>query len=74
MTPETHRGTRIGGGARPNRTWGTGRRCGHPGCGTVLSIYNRSQACSLHEQARTYVVRGRRRPATARGVMTPAAA
>ena len=47
-------------GARPSRTWPTGRTCRVPGCDTRLSIYNPSTACSVHEEARTYIVRGRR--------------
>jgi hypothetical protein len=47
--------------ARPNRTWGTGRTCEHPGCATALSIYNRSAKCSVHEEARVYIQRGKRR-------------
>lgn len=34
-------------GERP-RTWGSGRVCATPGCGTVLSSYNPSALCSLH--------------------------
>ena len=34
---------------RPNRVWGAGRVCAERGCGTRLSIYNRSEDCSLHE-------------------------
>jgi hypothetical protein len=26
-----------------------GRRCSHPGCATILSVYNESDRCSLHE-------------------------
>jgi hypothetical protein len=47
--------------ARPSRTWSAGRRCAHPGCETALSIYNKSTACSVHEEARVYIQRGKRR-------------
>jgi hypothetical protein len=47
--------------ARPNRTWPTGRTCDHPDCDTALSIYNRSPRCSVHEEARAYIQRGKRR-------------
>jgi hypothetical protein len=47
--------------ARPSRTWAEGRTCEHPGCTTALSIYNRASKCSLHEEARTYIQRGKRR-------------
>jgi len=47
--------------ARPNRTWSPGRTCDHDGCTTALSIYNRSSSCSVHEEARVYIQRGKRR-------------
>jgi hypothetical protein len=47
--------------ARPNRTWAAGRTCDHQGCRTALSIYNRSTACSVHEETRSYIHRGARR-------------
>jgi hypothetical protein len=46
--------------ARPNRTFEPGRTCVVRGCETRLSIYNRSDACSLHEQIRPFIHRGRR--------------
>jgi hypothetical protein len=46
--------------ARPNRTFQPGRTCVARGCETRLSIYNRSDACSLHEQIRPFIHRGRR--------------
>lgn len=33
------------------RTYGTGRVCAVPGCGTVLSAYNPSDVCALHSGA-----------------------
>lgn len=39
-----------GGGRRP-RTFPEGRVCVAPGCATVLSIYNRRDACVEHEVA-----------------------
>jgi hypothetical protein len=36
--------------------------CGHPSCATVLSVYNRSASCSLHEEMRVYINRGLRSP------------
>jgi hypothetical protein len=47
--------------ARPNRTWSPGRTCQQEGCGTALSIYNRSPMCSIHEEVRPYIHRGTRR-------------
>jgi hypothetical protein len=35
-------------GARP-RTWQVGRTCAASGCATILSIYNSSHLCSLHD-------------------------
>ena len=60
--------------ARPNRIRTPGRVCEADGCTTRLSIYNRVSRCSLHEERRTYIVRGRRRPRspqinTAKGVV-----
>lgn len=36
------------------------RICGHPGCGTHLSIYNDGTKCSLHEDKTAPRTRGRR--------------
>ena len=47
--------------ARPSRTWSADRTCDRPGCTTVLSIYNRFSSCSVHEEARVYIQRGKRR-------------
>jgi len=33
------------------RTYGSGRVCAVPGCGTVLSAYNPSEVCALHSGA-----------------------
>ncbi len=33
------------------RTYGTGRVCAIPGCGTLLSAYNPSEVCALHSGA-----------------------
>jgi len=33
------------------RTYGSGRVCAVPGCGTVLSAYNPSDVCALHSGA-----------------------
>jgi len=52
----------VGTHARPSRTFPLGRVCEHPACATVLSVYNRSASCSLHEEVRAYINRGRRRP------------
>jgi hypothetical protein len=69
----SYRGTSIRTDVRPNRTWAHGRVCASPGCRTRLSIYNRSAECSVHEAARVYVVRGKRRSARSEGVVATAA-
>lgn len=51
----------IGSHARPSRTFPLGRVCEQPACATVLSVYNRSASCSLHEEVRAYIHRGKRR-------------
>lgn len=33
----------------PTETYGSGRRCAHPGCATRLSIYNPGVFCSIHD-------------------------
>jgi hypothetical protein len=49
------------GGSRP-RTYAAGRVCGIGNCQTILSRYNRTELCWLHEPRRAMVtaVRGRR--------------
>ena len=49
---------------RPSRSYRTGRVCGHEGCTTILSRYNPSGFCSLHESVR--FTSGRRRKPRAR--------
>ena len=56
------RGTAYPTRTRPNRARAPGRVCEAEKCTTRLSIYNRVARCSLHEERRTYIVRGRRRP------------
>ena len=60
-TTATIRGVATAVHARPNRTWSRGRTCQQPGCGTALSIYNRSTMCAVHEEVRPYIHRGTRR-------------
>ena len=69
LRSQQHRGSAIRTDVRPNRAWARGRICDSPGCGTHLSVYNRSSSCSVHEEARLYVVRGRRRSARSEEVM-----
>ena len=35
---------------RPCRTHGKGRVCGHPGCETIVSQYNPSDYCGVHDR------------------------
>jgi len=51
----------IGSHTRPSRTFSAGRVCEHQACSTVLSVYNRSASCSVHEEVRVYINRGQRR-------------
>lgn len=55
------RATGLGELPRRSPTYSPGRVCAAEDCRTLLSIYNRSKFCWLHEPARAYVVRGRRK-------------
>ena len=68
-TLEHYQGHAIRHDVRANRTWSPGRVCDAPGCRTRLSIYNRQPKCGVHEETRSYVVRGRRRSARTEEVM-----
>jgi hypothetical protein len=46
---------------RPSRVWRAGRVCAEEGCGTQLSIYNRSPLCWQHEPVRYQLARGKRK-------------
>ncbi len=46
---------------KPNRSWKAGRVCAEEGCGTRLSIYNRSKYCWTHEPIHPYFLRGRKK-------------
>lgn len=41
-------GERLGGAARPVRSFGIGRVCKNPACKTWLSRYNPGEYCSVH--------------------------
>jgi hypothetical protein len=60
LSQETYRGAPVRELPRRNRTFPKGRVCAAEGCGTVLSIYNRSEFCWQHEPVREYIPRGRR--------------
>jgi hypothetical protein len=48
------------GSGRPAKTFAKGRVCSEPGCGTALSIYNKSRYCYLHQPLVTPRTRGRK--------------
>ena len=43
------------GALAPVRTFGNGRVCSAEGCSTVLSLYNPSHLCAVHEHRLTHV-------------------
>jgi hypothetical protein len=55
-----YRGSSVRELPRANRTYGRGRVCEEPECGTRLSIYNKSSRCWQHEPVRPYFERGRK--------------
>ena len=46
---------------RPNRTYSEGRVCGHDGCDTRISKYNKAKFCWAHAPVRYPLVRGERK-------------
>jgi hypothetical protein len=56
------RGVAPDSGRGPIRTRARDRTCGHDGCGTLLSVYNRSERCWIHEPPKKYVVHKGGRP------------
>jgi hypothetical protein len=58
---QEYRGTGVRELPRKNRTYPDGRVCAQEGCGTRLSVYNRSSMCWQHEPVRPYFERGRRK-------------
>jgi hypothetical protein len=46
---------------RPSRTYGAGRVCGHRGCETTISMYNKSSYCWAHSPVKYPLTRGERR-------------
>ena len=63
------RGIAPGVGRNPVRTYAGHRTCGYDGCGTLLSIYNRSERCWVHEPPKRYVVNTGGRPRKGRYVV-----
>lgn len=56
-------GRRLLSGTASVRTYARGRVCRAGGCGTVLSAYNPSSFCALHERALPQLRRARRNAA-----------
>jgi hypothetical protein len=56
------RGISPGRAAKGAQTYAGNRTCGHEGCATRLSIYNRAERCWLHEPPQKYVVNTGGRP------------
>ncbi len=52
--------TPFSGSERPSRSFGTGRVCREPGCGTHLSRYNSGKYCYEHEPMVVPRTRGRK--------------
>jgi hypothetical protein len=53
-------GSRFDGRDRPSRSFGKGRVCREPGCGTRLSMYNSGKHCSEHEPMTVPRTRGKK--------------
>lgn len=45
---------------RPPKQAAKGRVCSHPGCTTVLSVYNLGKYCSVHEHSPNVRLRGKK--------------
>jgi hypothetical protein len=58
---QEYRGNRVRELPRKSRMYPGGRVCSHEGCGTKLSMYNKSPLCWQHEPVRPYFERGRRK-------------
>lgn len=50
----------INGSSTPSKAYQAGRVCRHPGCATVLSIYNSGRFCYQHEPMFVPRMRGRK--------------
>jgi hypothetical protein len=60
MSERSVQGTPFGGSDRPSRSFGSGRVCREPGCGTVLSRYNQGKYCYTHEPMTVPRTRGKK--------------
>ena len=64
QTTETLRsvgGRGLQGSGSRSRTFGPGRLCSEPGCGTCLSIYNDGSFCARHQAKVAPRMRGKKR-------------
>ena len=53
MSANGRRGAPIGTPSRSPAKASKGRTCGHPGCLTILSVYNHLDVCGVHEPSVT---------------------
>lgn len=60
MTERAVGGTPLTGNDRPSRSFGSGRVCQEPECGTRLSMYNNGRYCYVHEPMVVPRTRGRK--------------
>ena len=60
MTERAVGGTTLTGNDRPSRSFGRGRVCQEPECGTRLSMYNNGDYCYVHEPMVVPRTRGRK--------------
>jgi hypothetical protein len=60
MGKESIHGQKPSGLPRASHQYPEGRVCGHPGCGTRLSTYNRRDKCWVHAEMKVPRLRGRK--------------
>lgn len=59
MSATIQKGTQAYHGAKPGRTYASGRTCAAPGCITKLSSYNPKDRCFVHRVYTVPRLRGR---------------
>ena len=60
MSERAVQGHPIAGSERPSKSFGRGRECNEPGCGTRLSMYNNGKYCYQHEPMSVPRTRGKK--------------
>ena len=60
MSERSVQGSPFVGSDRPSRSFGKGRVCTHPECGTKLSLYNPGKYCYQHEPMAVPRTRGKK--------------